>query len=279
MAINQPPDAMGLGLYFNEGEGPRFHKPVRRAQDIAALPVPDPEKELRYVMDAIRLCRQELHQKVPLIGFAGSPWTLATYMVEGGASKEFQLIKSMLYQQPALLHQLLNTLAESVEGYLNAQISAGAQAIMLFDTWGGILTTQHYRDFSLNYMQKIIRGLKRTQDNQPIPIVLFTKGGAPWLEMMAAVGCDALGVDWTIDIGVARRRVGGQVALQGNLDPAALYGAPEDIRQGVAAVLNSYGKGAGHVFNLGHGISRHVAPENVKVLVDSVHELSASISA
>jgi len=268
------PDAMGLGLYFIEGEGPCFKNAVRDFKTIQALPIVDPEIELRYVMDAIRLCHAELQHKVPIIGFAGSPWTLATYMVEGSASKEFHHIKSLLYSDPKALHQLLDKLSINVTHYLNAQIKAGAEAIMLFDTWGGLLTTRDYQDFSLNYMAKIIQGLQRQHNGKQIPIIIFTKGGALWLEQIAASGCDAVGLDWTINIDVARKRIGHQVALQGNLDPAALFASPEKIRDEVKNILALYGKGNGHVFNLGHGISQHVQPEQVKVLVDAVHELS-----
>jgi uroporphyrinogen decarboxylase len=225
-------------------------------------------------MDAVRLIRRELDGRVPLIGFSGSPWTLATYMVEGGSSKEFAKVKGMLYDRPDLMHQLLDTVAQSVTTYLNAQIAAGAQAAMIFDTWGGLLTPRDYQAFSLAYMQKIVAGLTRENDGRKVPVILFTKGGGAWLEDMAATGCDALGLDWTVNIGDARRRVGDQVALQGNMDPSILYASPERIREEVATILKSYGNGAGHVFNLGHGIHQHIDPDNVKVLVDAVHELS-----
>lgn len=268
------PDAMGLGLYFSEGEGPKFKNPIRTTSDVAKLQVPDIDKTLRYVMDAITLTRRELNNKVPLIGFSGSPWTLATYMVEGSGSKEFHLIKSMLYGEPNTLHKLLDVLAKSVTAYLNAQIAAGAQAVMIFDTWGGILTTRNYQQFSLNYMAQIIAGLTREYNGTKIPVILFTKNGGQWLEKIADSRCDAIGLDWTIDIGDARARVGDRVALQGNMDPGALFGTPERIREEVKNILNSYGSGSGHVFNLGHGISQHVSPDNVKVLVDAVHEFS-----
>lgn len=268
------PDAMGLGLYFSEGEGPRFERPVRTAADVAALGVPDPESNLRYVMDAVRLIRRELHGRVPLIGFSGSPWTLATYMVEGSSSKEYSKIKGMMFDQPALLHKLLDTTAQSVTTYLNAQIAAGAQAVMVFDTWGGVLTPRDYREFSLRYMQQIVHGLKRESEGRRVPVVLFTKGGGAWLEVMADTGCDALGVDWTTDLSDARSRVGDRVALQGNMDPCVLYASPERIRAEVATILASYGYGSGHVFNLGHGIHQHVDPENARVFVEAVHELS-----
>lgn len=268
------PDAMGLGLYFSEGEGPRFKKPVRTAQDIAALGVPDPEQELRYVMDAVRLIRRELHGRVPLIGFSGSPWTLATYMVEGSSSKEYSLIKGMMFDQPTLLHKLLDTTARSVISYLNAQIAAGAQAVMIFDTWGGVLTPRDYREFSLRYMQQIVDGLHRENEGRRVPVVLFTKGGGNWLEIMADTGCDALGVDWTLDLGEARARVGNRVALQGNMDPCVLYASPQRIRAEVATILANYGHGSGHVFNLGHGIHQHVNPEHAGAFIAAVHELS-----
>jgi len=268
------PDAMGLGLYFEEGEGPRFRNPVRTEADIRALGVPDPEGELRYVMDAVRLIRRELDGRVPLIGFSGSPWTLATYMVEGNSSKEFSTIKAMLYDRPELLHRLLDTVASAVTIYLNAQIAAGAQAVMLFDTWGGALGPREYREFSLAYMTRIIAGLTREQDGQRIPVILFTKGGGQWLESMADSGADALGLDWTTDIGAARTRVGERVALQGNLDPAVLYAQPEHIRTEVARVLASYGHGSGHVFNLGHGIHPQINPEHAAAMIAAVHDLS-----
>ena len=268
------PDAMGLGLYFEEGEGPRFKKPVRTAADVRALAVPDPETELRYVMDAVRLIRRELDNRIPLIGFSGSPWTLATYMIEGGSTKTFSRSKGMLYNEPALLHGMLDTVAASVTGYLNAQIAAGAQAVMIFDTWGGVLTPQDYTDFSLQYMQQIVNGLTREAEGHKVPVILFTKGGCQWLEAMADTGADALGIDWSTDLALARKRVGDRVALQGNLDPAVLYASPDVIREKVAAVLGAFGKGPGHVFNLGHGITPDVNPEHAGILVDAVHELS-----
>jgi uroporphyrinogen decarboxylase len=268
------PDAMGLELFFTEGEGPQFRKPVRTAADVDALPVPDPEVELRYVMDAVRLIRRELGGKVPLIGFAGSPWTLATYMVEGSGSKEFALVKRMLFDQPALMHRLLDVLARAVTAYLNAQVAAGAQALMLFDTWGGALSPRDYKEFSLQYMERIVRGLTREHEGRRVPVILFTKNGGQWLEAMAASGCDALGIDWTTDLGDARARVGQRVALQGNMDPSILYASADRIRNEVAAILANYGKGSGHVFNLGHGIHQHADPERVAVVVAAVHELS-----
>ena len=268
------PDAMGLGLYFSEGEGQRFKNPVRDEKQIQALAVPDPETELRYVMDAVRTIRRELNGRVPLIGFSGSPWTLATYMVEGSTTKTFSRVKGMLYSEPALLHELLDTIAKSVTTYLNAQVAAGAQALMIFDTWGGVLTPRDYRDFSLQYMQKIVSGLTREAEDRKVPVILFTKGGGQWLEDMAATGADALGIDWSTDIGEARRRVGDRVALQGNLDPATLYGTPEVIRERVAGILDAFGPGSGHVFNLGHGINPDVDPKNAGALVNAVHELS-----
>jgi uroporphyrinogen decarboxylase len=268
------PDAMGLELFFTEGEGPQFRKPVRTAADVDALPVPDPEDELRYVMDAVRLIRRELDGKVPLIGFAGSPWTLATYMVEGGGSKEFATVKRMLFDQPEIMHRLLDVLARSVTAYLNAQVAAGAQALMLFDTWGGALSPRDYKEFSLQYMERIVHGLTREHEGRRVPVILFTKNGGQWLEAMAASGCDALGIDWTTDLGDARARVGSRVALQGNMDPSILYASADRIRGEVATVLASYGKGSGHVFNLGHGIHQHADPERVAAAVDAVHELS-----
>ncbi len=273
------PDAMGLGLYFETGEGPRFRKPVRTAADVKALAVPDPEAELRYVMDAVRLIRRTLDNRLPLIGFSGSPWTLATYMVEGGSTKTFSRSKGMLYNEPQLLHRMLDTVADAVIAYLNAQIAAGAQAVMIFDTWGGVLTPQDYSDFSLQYMRKIVAGLTREYEGAKVPVILFTKGGCQWLEIMADTGADALGLDWSTDLAMARKRVGDRVALQGNLDPAVLYASPDVIRDKVAAVLAAYGKGSGHVFNLGHGITPDVNPEHAGVLVDAVHELSKQYHA
>jgi len=268
------PDAMGLGLYFAEGEGPNFERPLRTPADIEKLFVPDPEGELKYVMDAVRTIRRELNGRVPLIGFAGSPWTLATYMVEGKSSKEYAITKGMMYSDPASLHKILDITARSVTSYLNAQIAAGAQAVMVFDSWGGALSHEAYKEFSLHYMQQIVDGLTRENDGRKVPVILFTKGGGLWLESMADTGCDALGLDWTVDIGDARARVGDRVALQGNMDPAVLYGTPERIRQEVATILQRYGTGSGHIFNLGHGIHQFVDPENAGVFVEAVHELS-----
>lgn len=268
------PHAMNLGLDFESGEGPRIARPVQTAADIARLGVPDPERELRYVMDAVRLVRRELGGRVPLIGFAGSPWTVATYMVEGGSSKTFGAIKGLMYGAPRDLRRLLAILAEATGIYLNAQIAAGAQAVMLFDTWGGVLTPSTYREFSLEYMNRIVEGLAREHDGRRVPVILFTKGGGAWLEDMVASGCDALGVDWTTDLSDARRVCGDRVALQGNLDPAVLYAQPTQIRDRVAQVLASYGAGHGHVFNLGHGIHPDVPPESALAMVEAVHELS-----
>jgi uroporphyrinogen decarboxylase len=268
------PHALGLGLQFETGEGPKIERPVRTRADVAKLAVPDPETELRYVMDAVRLIRRTLAGRVPLIGFAGSPWTVATYSVEGGSSREFSVIKAMLYDDPATLHALLALLAKATTAYLNAQIAAGAQAVMVFDTWGGVLTPQQYRDFSLQYMQSIVESLTRERDGQRVPVILFTKGGGAWLDVMAQTGCDALGVDWMTDLADARRAVGDRVALQGNLDPNCLYAQPTKIREQVARVLASYGQGHGHVFNLGHGIHPQIPPEHAAAMINAVHELS-----
>jgi len=246
------PDAMGLGLHFEAGEGPKFSNPIKSAADVRALPIPDPNHELQYVMNAVSLIRQTLDGKVPLIGFSGSPWTLASYMVEGGGTKDFQ----------------------AVTHYLNAQIEAGAQAVMVFDTWGGVLSHEKYKEFSLQYMQQIVDGLKRNHDGQIIPVMLFTKNGGQWLDDMANTGCDGLGVDWTTDLATARKLTDGKVALQGNLDPSVLYSDDDTIKAEVKKVLASYGDGPGHVFNLGHGIHQHINPDRVKTLVDSVHEFS-----
>ena len=268
------PDAMGLGLYFENGEGPRFERPLTSLQDIQKLPIPDPEMELGYVMNAVRTIRKNLKGSVPLIGFSGSPWTLATYMVEGGSSKAFTKIKKMGFSEPAALHLLLDKLADSVTLYLNAQIAAGVQSVMIFDTWGGVLSPRDYQDFSLQYMHKIVAGLTREHDGRKVPVTLFTKNGGQWLEAMAATGCDALGLDWTIDIADAKRRVGDKVALQGNMDPSMLYAEPARIEQEVQHILQGFGSGTGHVFNLGHGIHLDVPPDHAKVFVDAVHRYS-----
>jgi len=268
------PDAMGLGLYFTEGEGPRFERPVRTAADIEKLPIPDPELELKYVVDAVRLIKKNLQGRAPLIGFSGSPWTLATYMVEGGSSKSFSRVKGLMFEQPKLMHKMLDKLAQSVAAYLNAQIAAGAQVVMLFDTWGGVLGTEEYLDFSLRYARQVKSLLNTDAQGKKVPAILFTKGGGQWLESMAETGFDALGLDWQTDMQLARQRVGMQVALQGNMDPVALYASPEVIRAKIAMILEKYGAGTGHIFNLGHGILPDMDPEHVKVMVDAVHELS-----
>ncbi len=269
------PDAMGLGLGFTEGEGPHFERPVRSKSDILRLAIPDPNTELRYVMDAVRVIRDQLDGRVPLIGFAGSPWTLATYMVEGGPSKDYALVKGMMFSDPALLRQLLDKIARAVTRYLNAQIAAGAQAAMVFDTWGGILSAERYREFSLEYMGRIVDGLTRSSEGRRVPVILFTKGGGAWLEAMADTGADALGLDWTLNIGEARKRVGHRVALQGNLDPCALYAERGTIRAEVQKILADFGRGSGHVFNLGHGIHQTADPDRAAMMVEAVHELSA----
>lgn len=268
------PDAMGLGLYFEEGEGPKFKKPVRTSADIAALEVVNTAKDLSYVTDAVTTIRRELNGRVPLIGFSGSPWTLATYMIEGGSSRDFARAKEMLYNRPEDMHQLLTVLADSVIDYLNAQIRAGAQTVQIFDTWGGALSHTAYREFSLQYMARIVDGLIKEQDGRQVPVILFTKGGGQWLEAMADSGATALGLDWTTDIAQARARVGDRVALQGNLDPSILLANPQRIREEVAAVLAGYGKGSGHIFNLGHGITPKVDPAHAGAMFDAVVELS-----
>ncbi len=273
------PDAMGLGLYFEAGEGPRFRKVVSSMADIEALPVPNPEQELGYVMQAVRTIRRELNGRVPLIGFSGSPWTLATYMVEGGSSRDFRKSKAMLYENPQAMHALLDKLAQSVTSYLNGQILAGAQAVQIFDSWGGSLSAAAYQEFSLAYMQKIIDGLIREYEGRRVPVILFTKGGGLWLESMAVTGAEALGLDWTCDIGAARARVGDKVSLQGNMDPSVLFAKPDAIRAEVGRILTSYGHGSGHVFNLGHGITPEVDPAHAGAFIDSVHELSAKYHA
>lgn len=266
------PDAMGLGLSFTTGEGPQFAHPIRSAHDIESLGIPDPETELRYVMDAIRLTTQTLAGRLPLIGFSGSPWTLACYMVEGAGSKNFSVAKAMLFNDSASMHQLLHRLAEAVSLYLRAQISAGAAAVMLFDTWGGILGPDQYREFSLQYMQKIIQAVQ--QHHPDTPITLFTKGGGAWLAEMAATGATALGLDWTTDLQQARQQVGDRVALQGNLDPCILYASHDKIRTAVQHTLERFGHGSGHIFNLGHGIHPDIDPNHLATLINAVHEFS-----
>ncbi|MFT3755194.1 MAG: uroporphyrinogen decarboxylase [Pseudoxanthomonas sp.] len=273
------PDAMGLGLYFVEGEGPKFERTVRNAEDAAKLAVPDMETELRYVMDAVRLIRRELDGKVPLIGFSGSPWTLACYMVEGGGSKDYSRIKAMALNDAATLHKLLSVVTDAVIAYLSAQRAAGAQALQVFDTWGGVLSPAMYRKFSLPYLARIAKELDRGEGDERAPLILFGKGNAPYLQELAASGTDALGVDWLVELSEAARRTQGTVALQGNLDPATLYGSPEAIRTQVKYALDSYAEGNGgsrdgHVFNLGHGMSPDMNPDHVAVLVDAVHEYS-----
>lgn len=269
------PDAMGLGLYFEVGEGPKFKKVIRTEADVDALPVPKSASDLDYVMNAVKTIRSELNGRVPLIGFSGSPWTLATYMVEGGSSKDFRHIKKMMYATPEVLHQLLDKLAQSVTDYLNEQIRSGAQAVQIFDTWGGALSGPMYQEFSLKYMQQIANGLIRENEGRKVPLIMFTKNGGQWLEAMAETGADAIGLDWTTNIDDARARIGDKVALQGNMDPSVLYGTPERIRAEVADILARYGSGPGHVFNLGHGIHQFVDPAQPKIFVDAVHELSA----
>ena len=270
------PDAMGLGLYFEEGEGPKFRKPVRTEADIDRLQVVNTASDLGYVTDAVSMIRRELNGRVPLIGFSGSPWTLATYMIEGQSSRDFIRAKTMLYTQPEVLHQLLEKLSLSVIDYLNAQILAGAQVVQIFDTWGGALSHDAYLEFSLAYMKKIVDGLVKHADGRDVPVILFTKGGGHWLEAMADSGCDCLGLDWTVDIGAAKGRVGSQVALQGNMDPAVLRSDRKGIESEVKTILESFGDDDGHVFNLGHGITPDINPDNVKIFIDAVHKFSGS---
>ncbi len=268
------PDAMGLGLYFAEGEGPRFERPLREEWEVRDLTVPDPEEHLGYVLEAVRQIRRALDNEVPLIGFSGSPFTLACYMIEGRGKTDFIETKRMLYARPDLLHRILDVNARAVTAYLNAQIEAGAQAVMVFDTWGGTLSHAAYGEFSLRYLEMVMAGLTRAHAGSAIPRIVFTKGGGLWLERIAAIGADAVGLDWTVDIAEARRRVGGKVALQGNLDPSVLFATPEIVAAEAAKVLAAFGHGSGHVFNLGHGVSQFTAPENVAALVDAVHSLS-----
>jgi len=268
------PDAMGLGLYFAEGEGPRFERPLRDEASIAKLAAPDPSESLRYVIDAIGEVRRALAGKVPLIGFSGSPYTLACYMVEGQASDDWRNVKLMLHERPVLLHRVLETNARAVAALLNAQIEAGVNVVMIFDTWGGSLSAASYREFSLEYIQRVLSQLKRGSGAAQVPVIVFTKGGAPWLEQIAATGCDCVCLDWSVDLGDARRRIGAGAALQGNLDPAVLLASPEVVRREVQKALESFGSGAGHVFNLGHGVPQLTPPENVAALVAAVRELS-----
>jgi len=273
------PDAMGLGLYFTEGEGPRFERPLRDEAAVRALAAPDPGHQLRYVLDAVREIRKALAGRVPLIGFSGSPFTLACYMVEGAGSDDWRALKTMLYARPDLLHRILEVNARAVTDYLNAQIEAGAQAVMLFDTWGGQLSHAAYEEFSLAYARRVIAGLKKENAGRRVPSILFTKGGGAWLEAMAASGCDAVGLDWTVDVAAARARVGSRVALQGNLDPAALFAPPERVRMEVRRVLDAFGNAPGHVFNLGHGIAPKTPVESVAALVDEVRAYSRKMRA
>jgi uroporphyrinogen decarboxylase len=278
------PDAMGLGLYFAEGEGPKFERPIRTEADVAGLAVPDPELSLGYVMDAVREIRRALANRIPLIGFSGSPFTLACYMVEGGGSDDFRQIKTMLYARPDLLHRILEVNARAVTDYLNAQIAAGAQAVMIFDTWGGALADGAYQEFSLAYMKDVVARLARERDGERVPSVVFTKGGGLWLEAIAESGCDAIGLDWTVNLEHARRRIDDRCALQGNLDPMALFAPEPKLRQQVCRVIDAFGASGrgdgrcgGHVFNLGHGISQFTPPESVGVLVDEVHSYSKKL--
>lgn len=268
------PDAMGLGLYFEAGEGPRFERTVRSEADLKQLIRPSMSGELDYVMKAVRTIRQELNGRVPLIGFTGSPWTLATYMIEGGSSKDFRHSKAMLYSQPELLHALLDQLADVIIDYLNAQIAAGAQAVQIFDSWGGALSHAAYLEFSLKYMTKIVGGLTREHQGRQVPVIVFTKGGGQWLDAMADCGADTLGIDWTTSLADARARVGGKVSLQGNMDPCVLYASPDKIRDEVERILAEYGHGSGHVFNLGHGIHQFVDPAHAEAFIEAVVELS-----
>ena len=279
------PDAMGLGLSFAEGEGPRFAHPLRDEAAVARLAVPDMDK-LRYVFDAVTSIRKALAGRVPLIGFSGSPWTLACYMVEGGGSDDYRLVKTLMYSRPDLMHRILDINAQAVAAYLNAQIDAGAQAVMVFDSWGGVLADGAFQRFSLHYTQQVLRALKREADGRRVPSIVFTKGGGPWLEAIAASGADVVGLDWTVNLGAARAAVGHRVALQGNLDPNVLFAPPEAVRAEAIAALDSFGPPQradggwdGHVFNLGHGISQHTPPEHVSVLVDTVHEHSRRLQA
>ncbi len=273
------PDAMGLGLYFAEGEGPRFERPLKDEWEIRNLTAPDPHAELQYVMDAVSEIRRALDGSVPLIGFSGSPWTLACYMIEGGSSSDYRKVKTMAYSRPDLMHHILTVTADAVVQYLNAQIQSGAQAAMVFDSWGGMLSEEAYLTFSLPYLKRVVDGLIRHNDGRPVPNIVFTKGGGLWLERIASIGADAVGLDWTMDIGRARALVGDRVALQGNLDPNVLFAPPEVVAAEARKVLDSYGNHPGHVFNLGHGISQFTPPESVTALVETVHSHSRALRA
>ncbi len=273
------PDAMGLGLYFSDGEGPRFERPLRDEAAIRRLAAPDPASELAYVLDAVREIRRALAGRVPLIGFSGSPYTLACYMVEGSGSDDFRTLKQMLYSRPDLLHRILEVNSRAVTDYLNAQIEAGAQVVMIFDTWGGNLSAAGYQEFSLAYTRKVLGALRREAEGRPVPAILFTRGGGVWLDSIAASGCDAVGLDWTVDLGRARQQVGERVALQGNLDPSALLAPPASVRAEARRVLDAYGAAPGHVFNLGHGISPVTKVEAVAALVDEVRTYSSKLRA
>ncbi len=273
------PDALGLGLYFSEGEGPKFERPIRSHADIRNLATVDPETELKYVMDAIRMSVEALDGRVPLIGFAGSPWTVATYMIEGGSSKQFAIIKAMLYQDPKALHALLKHVADLTVHYLGAQLKAGASALMIFDTWGGLLAKENYLEFSLDYMHLILDGLKAyIRPNARVPIIMFSKNGGQHVEAIADTGCEAIGLDWTADLKHVKHLVGHRVALQGNLDPSVLYADANRIQEEVAKVLSQFGSGPGHIFNLGHGIHQDIEPEKVAVMIEAVHRLSEKIN-
>lgn len=278
------PDAMGLGLYFAEGEGPKFQWPIKDEADVAKLHIPDPNVELRYVMEAVSTIRKALNDRVPLIGFSGSPWTLACYMIEGGGSDDFRKIKTFMYRRPDLLHKILNMLALTVADYLNAQIEAGVQTVMIFDSWGGVLADGNFQRFSLAYTQKVIDRLKRTRIEHgvevDVPSIVFTKGGGQWLPEIAATGCTGVGLDWTTHLGKARALVGHQVALQGNLDPMVLFAEPDQVQSETRRVLDSFGRpeqGVGHVFNLGHGISQFTPPDHVTAMVEAVHHHSRTL--
>lgn len=272
------PDAMGLGLYFVEGEGPKFKKPLKTISDIKKLSKPDVGLELSYVSDAVSTIKKNLKNRLPLIGFSGSPWTLATYMIEGGSSKTFSKAKALMFENPKYMHILLDLVADTVIDYVNSQIAAGADSIMIFDTWGGLLNKNCYQEFSLRYMEKIVSTINRNYEDRIVPITLFTKGGGAWLEKMANSGCDALGLDWTVELKDAQKRVGKKVALQGNLDPCALYSSAENIKIEVKKIIDQFDGKTGHVFNLGHGINPDVNPDNMKILIDTVHQYSKKIS-
>jgi uroporphyrinogen decarboxylase len=264
------PEAMGMDFEMNEGKGPVFHKPLRSSEDARNLKQVDPYKDLKYVLDAVSMTKRELNGRIPLIGFSGSPWTLFTYMVEGRGSKNFSEVKKLIYNDPLLAHEVLNKIADAVSVYLSAKIEAGADAVQIFDTWGGILSQSDFEEYSLQYIEKVISNIKKKDE----PVIVFCKGVHYKLKRIVKAGADVVGLDWTMDIGRVRKKLKDSAALQGNLDPTVLYGSPELIKAQASRILESYGEGNGHIFNLGHGILPDVNPDNLRLLVDYVKEES-----